>query len=368
MILTAYHPSIETGEISYLASAVAAGATSLVLKSVKGFSTDDYIVIGKLGAEKTEIVKITSVTAATNTIGFAALGFGHGVDAPAQVIKHNQIKFYKSATLTGTYNLIATVDIDADDKMTRYDYAAGLATDYFKVSYYNSTTATESAKSDPLLGTGYSRKALASLLKEIRIYVGTKPTDEELIMAINTGQEVICGMDDRWFFMHKSAPITVPDDSNEGPLPADFLTLDRVQLLATSGTITTKTKLTFYTQSNFETKYPSVDTAVKALPTTYTINEADDTLMVDSVVPDATEPAAYTIKMYYWSKPTPLVEYTDETVIPNPSILVFWVASKIEASKHNTDTSSIYWQEFSSQMKAITNRRKGGEKNFSIGG
>jgi hypothetical protein len=324
--------------------------------------------MGRPGDEKTEIVRLTSVTTATKTVGHAALTFGHEVDAPIQVIKYNQVKFYKSATLTGTYNLIQTVDIDIDDTETDYDYPSGLASDYFKVSYYNSVTTTESQKSDPLVGTGYGRRALSSLIKEIRTYVGDKPSDEELIMAINSGQDTICGLDDRWYFTHKSVTLTVADDTNYAALPTDFLTLDRLEMNIVSGTATTTTKLTFYTESNFVNKYPTVDTANTANPSAFTVKESEDKIYFDSIVVDATDPVTVSFKLYYWAKPTDLSEFTDETIIPNPALLVFWVAAKIDASKHNTATSGIFWQEYSAQIKAMTNRRKGGEKNFSIGG
>jgi hypothetical protein len=366
MLLKAKHPSL-TNEKTYLSAAPVATATSLYCKSVAGISSNLYVVVGNPGEEKTEIVLCSAVNSTTNVLTVGALKFGHTIDAPVTVIKYNQVKFYKSATLTGTYNLIQTVDIDIDDEQTVYDYTAGLTTDYFEVSYYNSTTTTESQKSDPLIGTGYSRKALASLIKEIRTYVGTKPTDEELIMAVNTGQDTICGLDDRWHFMHKSSTLTIADHASSASLPSDFLTLDRLEMSIVDGTVTTTTKLKFYTESNFVDKFPTVDTSVTANPSAFTIKESEDKVYTDSIVVDATTPVTVTFKLFYWAKPIDLTEYTDETVIPNPSLLVFWVSSKIEAAKHNTDTSGIFWQEFSSQLKAITNRRKGGEKNFSIG-
>jgi hypothetical protein len=349
MLLKAKHPEL-TSEKSYLSTAPIAGATSLLVKSVAGIAANQYVLIGNLGDEKSEIVLCSAVTSATNTLTVGATKFGHAIDAPVQVIKYNQVKFYKSSTIDGTYTLVQTVDLDVDDTETTYDYTAGAASDYYRVSYYNSNSATESQKSDPLLGSGYSRRALASIIKEVRTYVGDRPSDEELIMAINSAQDVICGLDDRWYFAHKSATLTVAAAHNEADMPADFLTLDFVRSTSILKHITLQKFLADYATNTTDT------------PTSYTI---DDT--TEEILFDATASTGYTATLYYWAKPTPLAEYTDETIIPNPAAVVFWVASKIEASKKNTDTSGIYWQEYTAQLKGMTNRRKGGEKNFSIG-
>lgn len=367
MILTAKHPELDN-EKSYLATPTVAGATTTPLKSAVGVIIDDYVILGYPGREKTEIVLITGKSG--NSIQHAATAFGHSVDSPVTVIKYNKVLFYESATLTGSYAVItdvAGVDIDIDDSETRFEYDAGSPTKYYKASYYNTELGIESALSDPLIGTGYSRRALASIIKEVRTYVGDRPSDDEITMAVNSAQDIICGIDDRWYFAKKSAVLTFDDDSNSAAVPVDFLTLDRIEMSVTASTTTTTTKLKYYTEDNFMTKFPSVNTATKANPASYTIKEGEDKIYLDSIVVDAATPATVSFKIFYWAKPTALVEYTDETIIPSPASIVFWCASKLEAAKKNTDTSGIYWQEYSSQIKAMTNRRKGGEKNFSIG-
>jgi len=74
------------------------------------------------------------------------------------VISYDQIKVYRSDSKTGTYALIATVDIDettiADNSpgYTIYDDSTGSSSKYYKVSYYNSGSATESDLSDVFQG------------------------------------------------------------------------------------------------------------------------------------------------------------------------------------------------------------------------
>lgn len=74
------------------------------------------------------------------------------------VISYDQIKVYRSDSKTGTYVLITTVNIDqttiADNSpgYTIYDDSTGSSSKYYKVSYYNSGSATESDLSDSFQG------------------------------------------------------------------------------------------------------------------------------------------------------------------------------------------------------------------------
>jgi len=174
MIITAFNPDIEDLERSFLANSVSASATALVVKNVDRFVVTDRLMVGEMGQEKTEVVTLGTITAGTGlTVG--AVTFPHSADDPVYKLRYDQIKFYRSTTgPTGNYSLLTTVDIDVDNESltTLYDDATGIATYYYKVSYYNSVTTSESSLSDPVLGSGYTRNSVGFMIDEILREVG----------------------------------------------------------------------------------------------------------------------------------------------------------------------------------------------------
>ncbi|MCR4330023.1 MAG: hypothetical protein NUV65_05785, partial [Candidatus Roizmanbacteria bacterium] len=144
-----------------------ASATSATVENNEGFAADTYVIYGAFGQEQTEIVKLTSVTGNT-TIGHSTGPvFAHPKRTPVIEIKYNQIKVYRSATETGVYSLITTVDITPDDNFTYYDDTSGTTTSWYKVAYYNETTANSSGYSAVLEGVGYTVDSLRALTDEV---------------------------------------------------------------------------------------------------------------------------------------------------------------------------------------------------------
>jgi hypothetical protein len=84
-------------------------------------------------------------------------------------MRWDQIKFYRSSTIDGSYSLVATVDIDVDnaDLLTKYDDSSGTSTDYYKVKYYNSITAVLSEYSDPIQATGYGVTTAGNIIDQV---------------------------------------------------------------------------------------------------------------------------------------------------------------------------------------------------------
>jgi len=123
----------------------AAAATSITVKNSEGFLVDDYIVITPKN-EQSEIVRVTAVTDDT-TLAVTALKFAHVTDIAMYRLPYNRMRFYSSATATGTYALIAGSERDMSyaDDFTTFGYAAGTSALFYKRTFYNTTTTTESA-------------------------------------------------------------------------------------------------------------------------------------------------------------------------------------------------------------------------------
>lgn len=129
------------GETAY---PVGIGDTTLRMINTEGFTTNDYILF-EPGTERSEIIKVSSVTNST-TMVISAFTFAHDSGLKVFRMPYNQMKFYSCATATGTYALItsSTKNMNYADIYTTHEYVPAATDLYFKRTFYNSTTTTES--------------------------------------------------------------------------------------------------------------------------------------------------------------------------------------------------------------------------------
>ena len=153
-ILLAPTENFVFGEETALLTDEAASQTVLSVKNAKGFSVNDYIVIGELGSEQTELRLISEIAADLTTITISvATNFAHNEDEKISQIRFNRRKFYRSTTETGTYTHLAgegsPIDIHVDKpEGTEFEDSAGTSTSWYKATYYNSTSLLESSLDD----------------------------------------------------------------------------------------------------------------------------------------------------------------------------------------------------------------------------
>jgi len=170
MLIPVYNPETVDYEKSFLANPISAGVTSIEVKQNERFAVDNRIMLGKMGAEKTEIVTVSAVNSNGTTLTVGTTVFSHSADDPVIVMQFDQVKVYRStAGSGGTYSLLDTVAMDVDNAtlQTVYNDSNGLATYYYKVSFRHSISGTESAQSDPIPGGGYARDKTGYIIDEV---------------------------------------------------------------------------------------------------------------------------------------------------------------------------------------------------------
>lgn len=169
MLIPVYNPETNLYEKSYLANDYSGGVTSIEVKQTERFAANDRIMIGEQGQEKTEIVTVSSVSSDDTTLTVGATSFAHSADDPVTVLQFDQVKIYRSTTGSGgSYSVLDTVDLDVDNAtlQTIYDDTSGLSTYYYKVSFYHSVDALESALSDPIPGGNWLRDQVGHIIDE----------------------------------------------------------------------------------------------------------------------------------------------------------------------------------------------------------
>lgn len=123
---------------------IGAGGVTLYLENTEGFAIDDYLLVAP-NTERAEIILISAINDDEKlTIG--ALKFNHIKSDKVYKLPYNQMKFYYCDTATGTYLAIASseTDLNYTNLYTNYDYAIGTSILYYKRTFYNSNSATES--------------------------------------------------------------------------------------------------------------------------------------------------------------------------------------------------------------------------------
>src|SRR3990167_3574659 len=95
VLLKAKNPEISDLERTQLSAAVAASGTSLTVDASEGFAVNDWIVVGEVGTEVAEAVRVTAVTNST-TLAVTAVTFAHVIDEPVVKTLYDQVRFYSN--------------------------------------------------------------------------------------------------------------------------------------------------------------------------------------------------------------------------------------------------------------------------------
>lgn len=171
---------------------VGIGDTTLRLINTEGFAANDYILF-EPGTERSEIIKVTSVTDAT-TLVVSAFVFAHSTGIRVFRMPYNQMRFYAASTATGTYTLItsSTKNMNYADIYTTHDFVPSATQLFFKRTFYNSTSLVES---DIALSQYWetSDEELYITPEEVRVLmqlgVNDKPSSDDLKTLIRMAQD-----------------------------------------------------------------------------------------------------------------------------------------------------------------------------------
>lgn len=153
-VLIAPTEDLVLGEQSNFSADEAVGQTVLSCYNAQGLSVNDFVILGRLGSETSEIHRISSIASDLLTITLvSSTKFSHSIDEQIIKIRFDKRKFYRSTTKTGTYSHLSSegspVDIEVDKpEGTEFEDSSGSSSSWYKVTYYNSYTGLESSTDD----------------------------------------------------------------------------------------------------------------------------------------------------------------------------------------------------------------------------
>ena len=201
------HPDINENEQSFLTTDYNAGVSSLIVDNANEFTADEYVIVGSLGSDKCEIVKISTVSGSTQTITVSSTIHAHNRGERVTFIPYNQITIQRSTDSGSSYSDLVTVDIRPDSTETFYQHITGASTDYYRVKFYNETTTNESQVSDGIIATGFVDNSAGQIIRAALLSLGERIdgevlTKEFLFQALHEGREELDSHPnvERWAF------------------------------------------------------------------------------------------------------------------------------------------------------------------------
>jgi len=162
--------------LTYLSSPSVPGAATFTVESPATFATDNYIQVGNVGAERTEVVQVhTSISPSGSTITLTSAGalYAHDEGTPLYKVDFNRVEFSRATTVTGSKSVLATSDLTMDDMDTIYDDTAN-STGFGFWRFNNETTATFSDYSDAIPYAGYDIDTANEIFERALSNAGTE--------------------------------------------------------------------------------------------------------------------------------------------------------------------------------------------------
>lgn len=163
-------PDLTQNEQTSLSTDHASGVSSLAVLNGLEFAISEFILIGNVGSETSEIIQIhaaTTPTASTITLA-SATNFSHAGGERVIFCNFNQAVIQRSTDSGSSYSDLVTISLRPDSTETYYNYTSSDGTDYFRVKYKNSDSGLETNPSDGIIATGYSEGTVGYLLGQVR--------------------------------------------------------------------------------------------------------------------------------------------------------------------------------------------------------
>jgi hypothetical protein len=367
MLITADNPSLEQAEKTILTDPVSVGDTTINVKSSQGYTNTYPIIIGEPGNEKTEIKKINAAISSDTQLGVVATEFSHTEGDPVYEARYNQVKFYMSATVGGTYVLQTTVEIDVDNAngVTVWDDTDGVSTNYYKISYYNDVTTLESSLSNPIPGGGIGRTSVRyitdSVLKEAQDENEAITDRDEILDWMNECQEDVKNRRRKWAFLYKRAVSSRVADRGYYTLATDFGVsdvdvIDHIDYNFNDGSTTDITyRLRYVPKEEFDYQTEDNDAETSDSTAIWTYDEATDYLWVNPV-PDTAQAAAF--YLYYYKNFTELNSDGDAVEIPDPAVYKSYCLYRFFNKKGDQAKIGLYMNDYERRVSSLARRQR----------
>lgn len=331
------NPEVDGNPRAYITQDSSVGATSLAITSTSGFPTTGnfYILVGDYGDEKSEVIRVTTVSGKTLTVD--ALANSHEASEPITKILYNQIRFYgmnSEDEAPGT-NTLATSNIDATAQYTEYIYT-GSTYDYFATAYYNSDGDQISGYSETVRGASFTRRSTERIIRSAALKAltqiddnpGSRLTMDNAITILQDGLDEISARKKRWpFWNTMSTGTTTATGINYIAKPTDLTQLVSIKVDGH--------KLDWFTKNDYN-RYTEGTTST-GKPTHYTEKNGKYYLF-------PTPNSEYDITYEYYKVPDVISNMSTEIDIPFVPVLIYYCGSQFAYIRGNEKKGDSLYQ------------------------
>ena len=403
-------------EFTRITERINAAGTTLKVKNTEGYAANDYIIVGPIGSEKTEIVKITTVDSVTQfTIG--ATSFAHNIDDPVSFTPYNQIAFYSATTKTGTKTQQGgAVGIEVDDLVTEVNLTS-ISSGYVFARFYNANDTTYSNYSPAVDVSGFAEDSLRHIIDQARLRTQEKTekfvTDDDLLNMTKECSDIIETKRKKWSFVqeetytdltagvqsyYKPSDLAGPDSIERVFLGINNTDLEYIdskdlwyEMRNISKTITTAsiasgaTTISVKDTGAFGTtgtlaldgdisipytgKTYKTFTGVTGVTATHTadaevfdVNDLDQpnkwswwkNHILVYPVPDK----FYNMQTKYYTTIPRMTNVTMETSVPMPSLFVWYLMAEIFRMREKTERADFYIKKFNNMLNLLSKKNR----------
>lgn len=193
-------PLLEAGlEETYLTADSAAADDTLTVADIDGFAVSHFLIVGELGEETCELVRVHAATAPTGTTVTLVAGgveFAHAAGTRVRRVQYNQIELSHAATLTGNKSTLATVDIQPDQLVQVYTDTTQ-STGFYFARFKDSTGNTFGSYTDGVANGGAAADTVGYMmevaLRENDTRLSEEISREDCYRWLNEGMRFVEG-------------------------------------------------------------------------------------------------------------------------------------------------------------------------------
>lgn len=356
MIVKIALPQIEDTNRTRLTDRVSAGDTVLSVENGNGFTAGQVVVLGNPGEERTEAVTVASAT--DTTVTTSATKYGH---SPGDKVSHSVFDKYEvsykttsSADWANFPSMPASLRWDEMENIYRPDPSYTIYS--VRIRLYSTENTAYSNYSDEILSTGFGRKSVKKMtdqiLRTLKDPEAKGVSRSYILQLLNEAQDVILAEREYWRFLltEDKTSITTVSGTKEYDLPSDYDRMEAVYLnyvdAGTSTDIVYELKFLPYREFLFNEQDNNASAIDKI--TYYTITP-DGQLKIPE--PDD---GGLSIYLTYYKKAADLDSDGDETDIPMPNALKYYVLNILCNDKEDEQQALVYINLYKKALKNLT--------------
>jgi hypothetical protein len=228
---------LQDAKYSYLLNNYSSGVDVVAVVNTEGMEAGSYVLIGNIGSESTEILKLSSVDSSTGELEFedetgnpTTIKYSHAESTRVTVIPYNTVRFYYNTTtdFDSATPLTSYIDIQPTEWFSTYtdeSHTSG----YGWFIFYNTTTLTASQPSNPIPYAGFGINTVGTLMDGFFSMLNQKELKlisiEDAFSWLNEGFSIIINalnLVNSEFTVSAPQTINIVTGTQEYLLPEDF--------------------------------------------------------------------------------------------------------------------------------------------------